>query len=420
MQPRCQSVFLRATRPVSSALPDGHPSTLFTSLIAHHHFFFQDYAAKPQHKTDTIRGLVVAGIRNYARELDAAKGDPEREKWLIASRGMVRKCLSRMLGETQVAAPECVSYLMKLPMHHKSHQVHCFRQCHFHTSITICIQVAPLYFASILNACDNHFDELAADGHNDPDDLNNDWERLPETRKLFKDSKTGEYKLASGHDDYCFRQETDEMSKVSLYNFTRRFYRSKGDPKTKKHAATIRFEKEHPLAKEYYLARYQDKSQPVPWIIGPSVPRKSKDPEKHGKLSCLLFKPFRTFADLKDPKQSWEDAWEAFLPTLRQDAATGVTSTQGHDANVSLGVLLNISTISRGLEVMSEERRVRAEAKTFIQAASVDGTSYSAHSFVHTTTIFTQVPVRRSRMSSISSSQSTWTSLTWVSQTSPR
>jgi hypothetical protein len=195
---------------------------------------------------------------------------------------------------------------------------------------------------------------------------------LPETRFLSKNDQ-GTFVLTNIQDDYMFRDQTT-LGHVSLYNFIRRFHRVKKGktwPKT-----CHRFTKAHPMHESHYLMEYQVKNYRVPWIVGPSIPRASKHPEKHAKLASLLFRPFKDFSDLRLHNTTWEDSWAAYLPTLQHLANDGdIADPKVHDATVSLSVLLHAETINRGLEVMSEERRVRAEMNVFIKAAPINGQS---------------------------------------------
>ncbi|KZV60815.1 hypothetical protein PENSPDRAFT_540686, partial [Peniophora sp. CONT] len=48
---------------------------------------------------------------------------------------------------------------------------------------------------------------------------------------------------------------------------------------------------------------------------GPSVPRRDRDEARpqYCRLMLILFKPWRHASDLRDPGQSWEDAFAQFL-----------------------------------------------------------------------------------------------------------
>ena len=105
----------------------------------------------------------------------------------------------------------------------------------------------------------------------------------------------------------------------------------------------------------------------------------TKHPKKHAKLASLLFRPFPHFSDLCLHNTTWEESWAAYLPTLQHLANNGdIADASVHDATVALSVLLHAETINRGLEVMSEERRVRAEMSVFMQAAPINGQSSNA------------------------------------------
>ncbi|KAJ3836598.1 hypothetical protein F5878DRAFT_504973, partial [Lentinula raphanica] len=54
---------------------------------------------------------------------------------------------------------------------------------------------------------------------------------------------------------------------------------------------------------------------PVP--IGPSIPRRDRPElyERYARLMLILFKPWRSYKDLREPLQSWSDAFNIFLQT---------------------------------------------------------------------------------------------------------
>jgi hypothetical protein len=128
VQPRLQSLFLRTARSFIGSLPHRlclkAPASVLPPPLVSHHLHLTCF---PSHhhptRSDTIRDLIVAGIRNYEREVHGAIGDPDRLEWLKSSRAMIRKCLARMLADTQVGSPECLMYLLKIPMRVMSHQV---------------------------------------------------------------------------------------------------------------------------------------------------------------------------------------------------------------------------------------------------------------------------------------------------------
>ncbi|KAJ3729846.1 hypothetical protein C8R42DRAFT_569407, partial [Lentinula raphanica] len=69
----------------------------------------------------------------------------------------------------------------------------------------------------------------------------------------------------------------------------------------------------HPLASTHRLQRYRNSEYNVPNFIGPPLPRPDKDDcEYYCCTMLVLYKPWRSGADLKQPNESWHDAFTLY------------------------------------------------------------------------------------------------------------
>ncbi|KAJ3771976.1 hypothetical protein FB446DRAFT_765148 [Lentinula raphanica] len=69
----------------------------------------------------------------------------------------------------------------------------------------------------------------------------------------------------------------------------------------------------HPLASTHRLQRYRNSEYNVPNFIGPPLPRPDKDDREYYCCTMLvLYKPWRSGADLKQPNESWHDAFTLY------------------------------------------------------------------------------------------------------------
>ncbi|KIO18007.1 hypothetical protein M407DRAFT_84404, partial [Tulasnella calospora MUT 4182] len=70
----------------------------------------------------------------------------------------------------------------------------------------------------------------------------------------------------------------------------------------------IRFQKEHPHF-DSHLTRLR-RSCLVPVLIGPTLAAKNSNYERYCSDMLLLFKPWRSLDDLRQPGESWSNAFE--------------------------------------------------------------------------------------------------------------
>ncbi|KAJ3753328.1 hypothetical protein EV360DRAFT_53661, partial [Lentinula raphanica] len=69
----------------------------------------------------------------------------------------------------------------------------------------------------------------------------------------------------------------------------------------------------HPLVKTHRVQKFRSFEYNVPNFIGPPLPRPDKDDREYYCCTMLvLYKPWRTGADLKQPDESWHDAFSSY------------------------------------------------------------------------------------------------------------
>ncbi|PPQ75301.1 hypothetical protein CVT26_015246 [Gymnopilus dilepis] len=114
--------------------------------------------------------------------------------------------------------------------------------------------------------------------------------------------------------DYLFRPAGEPYESMNLYDFTARTCKvkeRKTDGQINPRQAFSSWS--HPQRSTHRISM---RSKPVlPVILGPSLPvvkADEKRPDSWVKTMLILFKPWRTFEDLKKGGQSWSDAYEAY------------------------------------------------------------------------------------------------------------
>lgn len=124
--------------------------------------------------------------------------------------------------------------------------------------------------------------------------------------------------------DYVYRGTTREFERLSLWDHTRlvvkvskkteqsRVARLKSD---ESNAIRVPFSSSaHPLFSTH-LSRLRSIKPVVPVLLGPSIPRGDRsleEREQYCRAMLILFKPWRSLADLKAPDQTWIDAFENY------------------------------------------------------------------------------------------------------------
>ncbi|KAJ7157744.1 hypothetical protein C8R46DRAFT_908650, partial [Mycena filopes] len=68
----------------------------------------------------------------------------------------------------------------------------------------------------------------------------------------------------------------------------------------------------------------------IPVPIGPALPRRDSagSEHKHARLMLILFKPWRHADELRNPGQSWLDAYKQFLETCSPDIVEYIDNMQ--------------------------------------------------------------------------------------------
>ncbi|KAJ7036044.1 hypothetical protein C8F04DRAFT_954301, partial [Mycena alexandri] len=68
----------------------------------------------------------------------------------------------------------------------------------------------------------------------------------------------------------------------------------------------------------------------VPVPIGPALPKRSDSmfAEKHARLMLIFFKPWRHALDLREPGQTWSQAYQDFLPMCDPDHLERIENMQ--------------------------------------------------------------------------------------------
>ena len=156
------------------------------------------------------------------------------------------------------------------------------------------------------------------------DDENNDEENF----QLQSTDSDKNYVLVNTRIDYQYR--SDILNDTCLYNFVSVVYKKKMNATDLKYLSSnmvsrenegnrrgrpanerYPFQSQHPQAKTHVLMKYSEPHVPI--LYGPQIPRQDRvdTRDRYCRAILTLFVPWRTAADLCDPNQTWEDAFNS-------------------------------------------------------------------------------------------------------------
>jgi hypothetical protein len=308
-------------------------------------FYITSYICKREQQLQAILPLIAGVLRKY----EDATSDRESILAQQKSKEMLTKCVMMFNNRTEIAGSAVATTLLNLPMH--------YTPVKFQPLLTF--QILQ-YFAEMNNGtsessieedftilCNNNSDITEEDYNYKPSDADTD----------NYSTDDGQPSIHNQRVDYVYRPYALETT--SLYQFISQFYKvtikkkfipndeppqttssttysnttscsattnisnkrratyndnpnKKARRDTPKVASSASFLSEHPQHSTHVLRRREVPS--VPTIIGPLIPSYKKQPEQYAKYVLLLFKPWRTFSDLKT-NPTWLECYDTWLPT---------------------------------------------------------------------------------------------------------
>ncbi|KAJ3838968.1 hypothetical protein F5878DRAFT_498730, partial [Lentinula raphanica] len=203
------------------------------------------------------------------------------------------KMVNLLATKLELGSPMICMYLLQNPDHYTSH--------HF----------IPLYWSTFVTEARKYWN---------PNDISED------NRVLLIKRKNTFIGLSSTFD---YTHRPSDHSNYNLYDwistFTRvkRYTKKNKDEHDSSHINDFNstsfvsdqfcFLDGHPLAKTHRVQKYRKPELNVPNFIGPPFPRPDKDDREYYCCSMLvLYKPWRSGADLKQPDESWHDAFISY------------------------------------------------------------------------------------------------------------
>lgn len=306
-------------------------------------YYITNYITKSQLKTHIAYAALELAVKKLG------EFNPEDDEFTIHAKKLLQKCAYTMISHQELSAQQVASYLMDYEDHFTSHQ---FRNLYWTSFETFINQQDPSpecyynpnYPASELDSENNTEDSMGIGNDSesdDPENINltdNSHENESEEITVTVDATTNELAAkASQVADY--QLQASQISNLSVWEFVTsvdklRIQKKKDqgdedsqinvfenddqdieDEFTSEHVSTtgtMRFQDGH-----YEKNTHQQKVRSKLYVavpIGPALPRRDVDNirAKYCHMMLILFKPWHNAGDLRNPGQSWEDAYHEF------------------------------------------------------------------------------------------------------------
>ncbi|KAJ8473165.1 hypothetical protein ONZ45_g16394 [Pleurotus djamor] len=278
-------------------------------------YYVTDYITKsdmPAHTSYSALELAVRRLGDHHQASDIPA---------IRSKRMLQKCAHAMISRQEIAAPFVAAYLLGNGDHYTSHRFKSLYWRAFERFIMDEEQDAQCDLESTRN-------ELHPDMPNDP------IESVDSTRDEIKfgTDEDGAFSPKSTQvNDYLYRSKAFESFSVwdmiaqldRITQSTRAYER----PISQTHYTFLHG---HPDKGTHLLCVRPRKFVHVPVPIGPGIPRRDRDVtyDRHARLMLILFKPWRTLADLRPENLTWAQAYDDFLVSAPPHVHTVINNMQ--------------------------------------------------------------------------------------------
>ncbi|KAF5366096.1 hypothetical protein D9757_012699 [Collybiopsis confluens] len=253
--------------------------------------YVTDYITKSGLKTHVAFDALRTIFEKNTEMLDGDQSQKDK------SRQLLTKMVNLLATKLEIGAPMICLYLLQNPDHYSSHKF------------------VPFYWKNFVTEARKVWS--LGDHHDEPD------------TKVVVMKQKGKLIGVSSTLDYVHRPE--EHENIALYDWIRRFQRTKSRPKRKKNTksspvqidggddnegtsefvgSSLSFLSAHPLQKTHSVRCFRNYHTIVPNFIGPPLPRPDKD-DREFYCSTILafFKPWRSGFDLKCAGESWDEAF---------------------------------------------------------------------------------------------------------------
>ncbi|KZV98465.1 hypothetical protein EXIGLDRAFT_606911 [Exidia glandulosa HHB12029] len=252
---------------------------------------------------------------------EEARQNPEVSLPTNPGRKLITGIINSFTAKSEIGGPMAASYLLDLPDHYKSHAFQTVYWRSFVTEAMSAFQLGEPTLGTVSNT----------DGPVDRSTSTQD--------KVIIARRQLQWVALSPVKDYIYRPL--EHENYCLYDWIRLATKSKRKPSNKEHKieTTIpaafkldrnssvqdesfhKFTEAHPQHGTHTVRLENGRIDTVPNFVGGTLPRRDRgDRDYYCATMLTLFKPWRTGLDLKSLDSTWDEAYETYQFTARQES----------------------------------------------------------------------------------------------------
>ncbi|KAJ3820792.1 hypothetical protein F5880DRAFT_1487394, partial [Lentinula raphanica] len=229
--------------------------------------YVTDYITKPGLKTHVVFDSLRVIFEKNTDILHGVQTDKDK------SRTLMTKMVNLLATKLELGSPMICMYLLQNPDHYTSHTF------------------IPFYWVTFVSEARKFWYPNV---------------ESEDTRVLLI-KRNNKYIGLSSTFDYTHRP--NEHHGYTLYDWVSTFTRVKLRPISDQ----LSFIEGHPLASTHRVQKFRNTEYTIPNFVGPPLPRSDKEDREYYCCTMLvLFKPWCTGADLKQPDQSWHEAFTSY------------------------------------------------------------------------------------------------------------
>ncbi|CAF1498169.1 unnamed protein product [Adineta ricciae] len=275
-------------------------------------YYITDYVTKSSLSFHDTFSLVLKAIQSFEKQklhMNVAVNAEEK------SRRLVLRCYNTLASQQELSGVQVASYLMGWPDHYTTHEF------------------VNLFLIGIENYLQSMLSEAKLKQQHQTENITNidDDESCHESEEQFLLQPTesnNKYVYVNTRVDYQYRSVA--LDNICLYDYVRSYRKKPIDAKDRRQLEALLepkdiqsesskrgrppserelFQDSHPQAASHINIK---RTKPViPVLIGPPIPRKDREDtrERYCRSILTLFHPWRTYRDVCDVDQSWEEAF---------------------------------------------------------------------------------------------------------------
>ncbi|EIW80029.1 hypothetical protein CONPUDRAFT_30639, partial [Coniophora puteana RWD-64-598 SS2] len=264
-------------------------------------YYVTDYITKDDLQLHVGLTALDCAIKRYSAKFD----DQPEASDIVKSRSLLTKCVNSIMARREISAQQVMSYLVGGGDCYSSDTFTTLHDCG-----NVCRYAETDQHPGVGN-------DVEIDNDSRVDDSSYIYENVdcPEQARLSITQNGRSINVDNQLLDYKLRPCAEEFETMSLYSFVSRFVKSNRQPR-RSGGRILRYRLLNDSHHQYGThVMYISRTSRVPVLLINSIPRRqgiNSNEEEYCRMMLVLFRPWRSFADLKAGFGSWCDAFDAY------------------------------------------------------------------------------------------------------------